>query len=166
MINKEEFINVIEATLRKGEEAVIETGYINMVLDTFKSLIGDDTVVSEDILTEINDVLNAVIDRSLTTNDQTKVASMLMARLSCTKYLTIAHTNIILTTIGLTFKHGNQILYNVSKYNSRINSICLEQMNTLSQLSNNRMQAATDSNKKQEDIDNVAMIIKQQFSAL
>ena len=39
-------------------------------------------------------------------------------------------------------------------------------MNVLAQLSDNRKQAQLDTTKKQEDINNVANIIKQQFAAL
>ena len=166
MVNKEQFMSRLKETLTKGQDTVIEGAYIQLILDTFESLITDDTELNEDMLEEIVTILKAVVDRALETSDQSKVASMLMARLSCAKHLTIAHVNIILTTIGLTFKHGNQILYNVSKYNSHINNICLEQMNTLSQLSNTRKQAIFDTSKKQEDIDSVAAVIKQQFAAL
>lgn len=166
MSDKKQFISKIEETLRKGCGTVIEEAYISLILETFEGLIGDDVELDENMLIEIANILEAVVDRALTTNDQSKVASMLMARLSCAKYLTIAHVNIIMTTIGLTFKQGNQILYNVSKYNSHINNICLEQMNTLSQLSNTRRQAMFDTAKKQEDVETVATIIKQQFAAL
>lgn len=166
MTDKKEFISRIEETLRRGSGTVIEEAYICLILDTFESLIEDDAYLDVNMLDEIACILEAVVDRSISTGDQSKVASMLMARLSCAKYLTIAHANIILTTIGLTFKQGNQILYNVSKYNSHINNICLEQMNTLSQLSNTRRQAMFDSTKKQEDIETVSAVIKQQFAAL
>lgn len=166
MNKKEQFISRVKETLSRGCNTVIEEAYVQLVLDTFDSLLRDDAEFDDDLLTEIADILDAVVDRALNTTDQAKVAAMLMARLSCAKHMTIAHVNIVISTIGLTFKQGNQILYNVSKYNSHINSICLEQMNTLSQLANTRKQAIYDTSKKQEDIESVAMLIRQQFSAL
>lgn len=165
MQNKNVFLREVESALLRGKGSVIEEEYIEVVLDTLKELANEDSS-SMNVLEDIKNIIIAVVERSLATADQTKVASMLMARLSCAKHLTIAHTNIVLTTIGLTFKQGNQIMYNVSKYNSHINSICLEQMNTLSQLSNNRIQAVNNEDRKQDDINNVSAIIKQQFSAL
>ena len=166
MKSKKQFMENLRTILEKGKGQVIEDTYIKLIIDSFSDLIEDEAEINEDMLTEIIDIIDAVIERALNCTDQSKVAAMLMARLSGAKHLTIAHTNIVLTTIGLTFKCGNQILYNISKYNSHINNICLEQMNVLAQLSDNRKQAQLDTTKKQEDINNVANIIKQQFAAL
>lgn len=166
MYDKELFIREVEDTLKKGEGTVIEPAYTKLVVDTLTELATNDEELNRDLLVEISNLLDAVVERALNTTDQMKVASMLMARLSYAKYLTIAHVNIILTTIGLTFKHGNQILYNISKYNSHINNICLEKMNILYQLSDTRRKAVNDEDKKKEDLDNVEAIIKQQFATL
>lgn len=166
MKNKEQFLEKLQIVLEKGKGRVIEDAYIGLILKTLTGLTDDELNLSDEMLIELLDIIEAVINKALSSTDQSKVAAMLMARLSGAKSLTIAHVNIIITTIGLTFKHGNQILYNVSKYNSHINNICLEQINTLAQLADTRRQAQTDETKRREDIDTVADLIIRQFATL
>lgn len=165
MFDETKFISMLNVTLRKGENTIIESDYIPIIVDTFKNL-DLEVGLTADIKQEILELFDAVIERALVTTDQSKVASMLMARLSYAKHLTIAHANIIITTVGLTFKQGNKILFNVSKYNNHINSICIEHMGTLSNLSENRRQAVNDVTKKQKDLHSVELILKQQLSGL
>ena len=110
MKSKKQFMENLRTILEKGKGQVIEDTYIKLIIDSFSDLIEDEAEINEDMLTEIIDIIDAVIERALNCTDQSKVAAMLMARLSGAKHLTIAHTNIVLTTIGLTFKCGNQIL--------------------------------------------------------
>lgn len=151
----------IEELLEKGKGKVFEEAYGQVIRDSFNSLMTDTEAADENVILEMIDILEAVITAALTTEDQAKIASHLMIRLTAAKYMTIGHANILLTTISLTFRRGNEILYNVSKYNSHINNICVENMNTLAKLANNRRNEIY-----QTDVKVVTNLIRNQITTL
>lgn len=167
MDKTEETLVRLNTILNKGDEQIIQNQYKEVIIETFKEMMPVITELDNNTMSEMLNIIEDVINRSLELKtDFAKIAAFLMLRITDAQYLTTAHINILLTIISLSFKHGNQILYNITKYNSYINDLCLEKMNILSSLADIRRTAVTDTYKRQADLNTVATLIKRQFVAL
>ena len=121
---------------------------------------------TEEIITEMIDLLDITVDHLVKTQKPKKAASMFMARLSGSKSLTFAHINILLSIIGFTFRQGNKILLYINKYQCDINRICRKKLKTLANLYKIRLRAAEDNAIKQRDIEFVSNNLLQQCNTL
>ena len=139
---------------------LIEHPYVSVVKNTFTKLNEDGA--TEEQLKQLYEVFEATARRLINTEDTVKAASMFMARATSAPDLTIAHINLLLTTIATTFRRGNEILVYIARYNSCIVNLCREQIETMKIMSTIRNTEGT----TDIDVAYVTQLIDSQFILL